>query len=400
MVEPVKRTSRRAIGTVLCEVVFFNLLFAVVMTQIPGLPAGILADAGGTMTHHEEALRDTMMNVVVQTFVPVPYFATLASLVFGLLLLSAVNTAIGGMISLQYAMARDEELPAAFLRLNMFGVPWVGAASACVICSLVLLVQGNVEKLAHLYAIGVVGAITINLGSACLNRRVEIRPWERAVLGAITAVLLVIELTIAVTKPDAALFAGSVIAGGYLLRAMVKKAPALAPYVPRVAETVGKWFAAPPLPEEVLAAIPLPPFEPTRPKIMVAARGNPHLIAFAAEEAAQREANLIVLFVRDLAVTSGPAATQAPDPQRDPDARQVFALARAAARERNVPLVPIYCVARSIPEMILDFAATYAVDFLILGVSRRGTLFRVLRGDVITQVADHLPAETTLLIHA
>jgi hypothetical protein len=40
------------------------------------------------------------------------------------------------------------------------------------------------------------------------------------------------------------------------------------------------------------------------------------------------------------------------------------------------------------------------VDYVIMGVTRRGTLFRALKGDVITQVAESLPAETTLLIHA
>ena len=50
----------------------------------------------------------------------------LVSIVFGVLLLSAVNTAIGALISTQYLMARDSELPAIFRRLNSFGVPTWG----------------------------------------------------------------------------------------------------------------------------------------------------------------------------------------------------------------------------------------------------------------------------------
>jgi nucleotide-binding universal stress UspA family protein len=49
---------------------------------------------------------------------------------------------------------------------------------------------------------------------------------------------------------------------------------------------------------------------------------------------------------------------------------------------------------------ILDFAATYNAQAVLMGVSRVGTLMRALRGDVITAVADHLPQDIPLLIHA
>jgi nucleotide-binding universal stress UspA family protein len=49
---------------------------------------------------------------------------------------------------------------------------------------------------------------------------------------------------------------------------------------------------------------------------------------------------------------------------------------------------------------ILDFAATYGVEAVLMGVSREGTLLRALRGDVISAVADNLPADIPLLIHA
>ena len=35
-----------------------------------------------------------------------------------------------------------------------------------------------------------------------------------------------------------------------------------------------------------------------------------------------------------------------------------------------------------------------------MGVSREGALLRALRGDVLAAVADHLPADISLLIHA
>jgi amino acid transporter/nucleotide-binding universal stress UspA family protein len=408
MVEPVGRTARRAIWVVLLEVVFFNIFFAVAMTNLPGLPSGILADRPeSALTHHDADLRDTMMRVIahdaVAPYFPggAYYFSTLAAIIFGLLLLSAVNTAVAAMVSVQYAMARDGELPAAFTRLNAFGVPWMGLITAVSICAIVLVFQGDVEQLAHLYAIGVVGAITLNVGSTFFNRRVQVKSWERAGLGIIAAVLLCVECTIAVQKVEATIFAGSVIIGGYLLRSLVKKAPALKTYVPVVAERIGSWFEAPPVPEaEALSMVGVRPFDPSLAKILVCTRGNPELLKFAAEEADARGANLLVLFVRDLRVAYGPPAGGTFRLEDDADAIPIFAHANNLARELKIPLMPIYCVARSPAEMILDFAGTYAADYVIMGVTRRGTLFRALRGDIISEVAANLPPETKLLIHA
>jgi nucleotide-binding universal stress UspA family protein len=280
-------------------------------------------------------------------------------------------------------------------------VPWLGLVTACVVCTIVLLVEGNVEQLAHLYAIGVVGAITLNLGSTCFNRNIAVRRWERIALGTIAAFLLVVEITIAIQKPQATVFAASVILCGYILRALVKKAPAFKPYIPKMTEAMARWFEAPPVAEsEALSPVGIPAFEPASRKILVATRGNPELLKFAAEEAEARDANLIVLFVRDLRLAFGPPEAGNYRVQDDPEALPIFVQAHELARKNRVPLLPIYCVAPSPAEMILDFAGTYAVDYVIMGVTRRGTLFRALRGDLIAAVAAGLPHETKLLIHA
>jgi amino acid transporter/nucleotide-binding universal stress UspA family protein len=403
MVQPVKRTSRRAIWLVLAEVIIFNLFFAVIMTTLTSAPLDILANRPESMlTTHDHDMRDTMMKVIAAELVH-PIFATVAAVIFGLLLLSATNTATSAMISVQYAMARDGELPPAFVKLNAFGVPWLGLVTAVGICTVVLLFEGDVEQLAHLYAIGVVGAITINLGSTCFNRQISVKTWERILIGVIASFLLIVECTIAVQKVQATIFAGSVILGGYLMRLAVKKAPALAPHVPRITQAMAKWFEAPPLPEaqDAFSTVGIEPFDPAKKKILVACRGSTEIVKFAAEEAEARDANLIILFVRDLRLAFAPvgAATEL-QPQFDPDAVPIFATANKLAREKKLPYLPIYCVAPSAAEMILDFAGTYAVDYVIMGASRRGSLFRAMRGDVISEVAANLPKETTLLIHA
>jgi nucleotide-binding universal stress UspA family protein len=63
-------------------------------------------------------------------------------------------------------------------------------------------------------------------------------------------------------------------------------------------------------------------------------------------------------------------------------------------------MIPIYVVSPDVAYAILDHAATYNAESVLMGVSRQGTLLRALRGDVLTAVADHLPADIPLLIHA
>ena len=92
----------------------------------------------------------------------------------GILLLSAGNTAITDMISIQYLMARDGELPVPLVRLNRFGVPWLPAVLAAFIPIVVLVISHNLDQLASLYAIGVVGAVSINVSLCALHPRSQV----------------------------------------------------------------------------------------------------------------------------------------------------------------------------------------------------------------------------------
>jgi amino acid transporter len=90
-------------------------------------------------------------------------FGWVVGIVFFLLLLSAANTAIVAMIGLLYIMTRDQEMPRQFMRLNRNGVPLIPLLIAVGLPVVVIVATRNFTALAGLYAIGVVGAITVNL---------------------------------------------------------------------------------------------------------------------------------------------------------------------------------------------------------------------------------------------
>jgi amino acid transporter len=156
-------------------------------------------------------------------------FGFAVGVVFALILLSAVNTAFVGLIGLLDVMARDGEMPRQFMRLNRHGVPWLPLATAVVVpITLVGIITnsqnyGVFESLVWVCAIGVVGAILINLASCAFNKNLTLKTYERVVLGVISLILFAVALTLAKTKPDALFFALCVLGAGLGLRAYSHK---------------------------------------------------------------------------------------------------------------------------------------------------------------------------------
>jgi len=356
----VHKTARSAIIPVMLEVTLFTAALGLAMHAVPGLT-----------DHTEDMVRFLGEHYVGEDF------AGAVSVVFALLLLSASNTAIVGMIAVFYKMATDGEMPQAFSRLNKYGVPWIPLALATTAPIVVLLIEHDLTHLAALYAIGVVGAITINLGACSTNFQLGLSRWERGVMLATFGLMIFIEVTIAYEKRHALIFAISILATGLSLRKVAKI------YEQR---------------RGVVSVAPAPSFRPfpARPvtSILVAVRGVTDTLRFAVEEAKLRQATLYVLFVREIAIGLLPSIAQLPE---DKEAQEVFSATRALSN--GLKVIPLYTVSNSPAEVILDQAATLGVDYLILGGSVRGTLVKLLKGNVIQEVARQLPEEIRLIIY-
>jgi len=319
-------------------------------------------------------------------------FGVVVGVVVGLLLLSAVNTAIGALIGLTYMMARDGEMPRSFTRLNAHGVPWIPLAIAILIPFLVATFSANLHTLAGLYAIGVVGAITVNLGSCAFNRKLALKWYERLIMGLTFVALFCVELTVAKTKPDALFFACCVVGTGLGLRAWSQRRAGLRTVtvpehlVPTVAPDLVPDFK-----------INLSPGQ----SILVAARGLTPVLGFALEEAQLRRGTLYVLYVKELAVAlPGPLETaERPRWQDDPEAARIMTSMLELGRKSNVSVVPLFSVSEDPAATILDLSATLGIDILMLGARHRRTLAQMFKGDVANRVAKDLPENIQLVIH-
>ncbi len=341
----------------------------------------------------EDMLRFIGEQFASATFSPAVgnFFGWIVGIVFFLLLLSAANTAIVAMIGLLYMMSRDREMPRQFRKLNRHGVPIYPLLIALGLPAVVLLVVANFTSLAGLYAIGVVGAITVNVGSCAFNRTVGFTWYDRILFGVTFSILFFVELTLAHTKLDALQFVVAILVAGLALRAYTQKRQGLTTL------TVTREVAEMVAPD--LEARMQPRLQEGQ-KIMVAARGITPVLRFALDEAQLRKATLCVLYVKEVAVyySGGPASLGRAKWHDDPEANAIMSLMMKLGAERDVCVIPVYAVSQDAAATIVDLSATMGVDYLVIGATQRTALANLLRGSVVTNVAQHLPDSIQLLI--
>ena len=395
----VRQTSTPAILWVMIEVCVFTALLGLAMHALGGLQAV----NGDVNAPGAPGVRDYLLRYMGEVFVGGALgpaightFGIVVSIVFGLLLLSAVNTAIVDLITIQFLMARDREMPPIFQRLNKWGVPSAGMLLATVVPMLLVILVKDMAGLADLYAVGVVGAIATNLGATATDRKLTIKTWERTLMFVTFLVMAAIEMSLLIDKPNARYFAVTILAAGLILRGLVqerrmkKEAIALPALVPEKLPVSG---ATP----EPASAIPPAPVLGAE-SILCAVRGTGRTLDFALREAHETGRRLYLLFVREQQFMTEQDVKR--KWQEDPEASSIFAEAKEKTGADHPPPLFCYAVSPSAAETIVDVAATLGASRLILGAPQRNALFNLLRGNVIREVSNSLPEEIDLLVYA
>ena len=355
----------------LAEIVVLNIVLTLAMLA---MPLDVLG--GGNPENAYTLHRDDMLRAIAEHYVG-PAFAAGSAIVFALLLLSAANTAITDLVSIQFMMSRDRELPAPLGLLNSFGMPVLPLIAATAVPVAVLIAVSDVEKLADLYAIGVVGAVAINLGSCATNPKVELSRFERVAMTGLAALMVAVWITVAYEKPHALIFALSVLGVGLTVR-----------YIVRSRAQVRGWILAelgykPPAP----AAGPVKtaewtPIAPPK-RILAATPGRVGAFRFALAEAK---------------VAPGEARRPLREAHRRPVAgaqRPISASIRPPAgfstlsrRKRTRPASmprPIMWSPGISPGPSSRRCLSLKVDVIVLPVRRHGPVWRAVKGDVVSQ---------------
>ncbi|MDX2079406.1 MAG: universal stress protein [Terrimicrobiaceae bacterium] len=380
------RASAKAILPVAFEVSVGTALLGWAMLSLPQSLAPQMVE------RKEDMLRFLGEHYGTLTFGPWfgQIFGFVVGVVFALLLLSAVNTAVAALVGLLFMMSKEGDMPHGFAKLNTHGVPFAPLAIAVGLPIVVLLATDNFEALAGLYAIGVVGAICVNLGSCAANRALPMHWWERGLMAFTFLILVAVEITLAQTKHEALFFVVCVLVVGLGLWAYSQRMAGVRTL------TVSRAVADIVRPETV-ESLRLPAAECQ--KILVCVRGLTPVLGFAFDEAEFRKAALYVLYVREIAVLYPGSAAAPLQWKDDPEASAILNTAVQIGRQRGITTVPIFASAAQAAPIIVDAAATLGVDYVILGASHRGSLTKVLRGNVAGDVAGNLPESIHLIIH-
>jgi nucleotide-binding universal stress UspA family protein len=322
--------------------------------------------------------RDDMLRFLGEHYVG-QWFGIVVALSLGVLLISAGNTAINDLISIQFLMAVDKELPGFLRKLNRHGVPIWPLIIATSVPIIVLIVISDVEQLSHLYAIGLVGAMTINLGSTATDKTVSMKPQVKILMLISAAVMLLIELSIVIEKHQATIYAGLILFVGLSARYLMQR----------------KKLAVP-IPAEI-SVMPSPTRKRRRTSIpsakyLLALKDvNDRLLKFAVDEAKQRGALLFILRVKEIAVGALPERIEM---KVNGEEEHIETICSAAGIDYQIISIPSYEVGYTIAEQ----AATFGVDRVIMGATKRSVLESMLRGSVIRSLCALLPEEVQLVI--
>lgn len=368
MVEPVKKTARRAILPVMIEVAVVSLILGVAMNAIPGL------------TDHTEDMIRHIGNYFVGT-----WFGNAIAIVIGLLLLSACNTAILDLVSIMFLMSKDKEVPPVFSRLNRYGMPWFALGVAVIVPIIVLCLEQDVVHLAALYAIGVVGAITMNLLACSTNPHVHIKKAERVFLGVAGTFMVLVELTIIYQKHNAVIFALTVLTVGLVTRAAAKWAYQRVPAMPEVLGINVLTL------EEAKDLMPL-------------YKGSTLVAIKAVSSALVDEASIHVKgkgekVVYALFVEEKPPGWAYPT-EVEPALESVKVLNEAVQEfeKRGITAMPLWNLGDNAGALIVKTVKELDLETVMIGSTRRGALERLLRGEVLKTISSQLPQDKHLVI--
>ena len=324
------------------------------------------------------------------------------------LLLFAANTAIIGGYHVFLALARQDFFPAFItVRNRRFGTPHWAIAIATVVPILVVIgTAGDLTILGEMYAFGLLGAFVLS------SLGLDVIRWRDGQRGAYfwvgvltTAMVLVSWCVNLVTKQLATFFGGGLTAIGMMIAigAQQKRFHDILYRLPFVRRRTDERISeAHVVTEEVAELISLADAEDLRrlyPSTTLVALRGPN--ALLVQEAIKRErgrggATVYALYVEERpGLFVGSAATQP-----DPEGRETLLFAARVAQGEGMSLLPVWTISYSAAEGIARAARELGVDTVMMGVSRRGAIYHLLRGHVINGLIRQLPPSCHLLLHS
>lgn len=139
------------------------------------------------------------------------------------------------------------------------------------------------------------------------------------------------------------------------------------------------------------------------PRILVPATEDPALIRFAAKFAKAHRSALLAVYVQERPRAAyghlSPRTREAMALAGDHAAQAAFENMRKVCAQERVPVLQLYTLHENSGDVLLDHAATWGVEAVIMGATRKQRPMPVPGEPLLQQVYDELPTAIPLLIH-
>jgi nucleotide-binding universal stress UspA family protein len=320
-----------------------------------------------------------------------------------LLLVMACNTAIVGNYHVNSRLVSSGFLPRWLgMRHRRYGTPWLSIAISAVVPMVVVVgTRGQVAALGDLYAFCLLGTLMLSsLSIDVLEWREHGNPFGFLMGSFTTAALLLAWVVNVLHKPHVLLSGGALVATLVCLALLYRTGwlgrPSGTP-LPASFEEAEEIAARAPESAKLLTlaeAVDLAPLE--RSPIMVALRGvNEALLEDAALLArGLGEQNVYVVYVDEV-----PGLFLGNDVAPSDEAQEVLSKAYEILETRHRLLaLPIWRLSSDSASAIAEAAKELGVRTLMVGTTRRGAIWHLLRGNILKGLVKALPGETRLLI--
>ncbi|MGH7897872.1 MAG: amino acid permease, partial [Candidatus Binatia bacterium] len=391
-----KEPTRRNIRTAMIAVILTTILTAPVLTLFS---IGLLTPGNEVAT---ERFISELGAVVGGTTTKVAVVLTATTL-----LLFAANTAMIGGYHVFLVLARQGFLPRAILARNRtFGTPHVAIAITTIVPILVVIgTGGHMVMLGDMYAFGLLGAFALSsFGLDVIRWRLRRRGLS-FYLGVLTSAMLFTAWSVNLfAKPLATLFGGGITATGMLIAlglregwlteafyglAIVRRiADRTAARAERLAEETAVDIVS------LAQACEVQPLYPSHTLVAVRGKASTLVREACARVKGRGESALYCVYVEEMPGLF--LSDEAPEP--NPDGVACLHHAFTEARRLGVELIPIWMISYNAAEALARAAEALRVDGVMVGVSRRNALYRLLRGQVVKGLARRLPKNCHLIL--
>jgi hypothetical protein len=201
----------------------------------------------------------------------------------------------------------------------------------------------------------------------------------------LAVVLLAIWVTLAFTKLHALVFVLIVMAVGLAARQVTRLAAARRPKPSLLRQAISEQ---------------LTPDALTKRRMMIGTYGSAAVAPAAFQVAKQEGAALVVCFIRQVALSYKYEGGKKPDIDTDLAAQRTFARFLDIGHSAGVPVIPVYDTGPDAAELMAEAAAIYGVERVLIGTSRKGALYHLIKGYFQQSLEALLPPDVPVQVMA